>query len=56
MEKLTQEEYNLLSDLINKERDSIRKESYTNENLAERYHVLGIISMKLSTQSKLERL
>lgn len=54
MEKLNQKEYDLLLDLIKKEKDSIRKESYTNEEVAERYHALGIVSVKLYTQSKLE--
>ncbi len=54
MEKLTKQEYQMLLDLIEKERDSIRQASYTNEEVAEQYHTLGIISVKLYTQLKLE--
>lgn len=54
MEKLNSKEYELLLDLIEKEKESIRKESYSNQEVAEKYHALGIISVKLYTQSKLD--
>lgn len=54
MDKLNKQEIQLLLDLIENRKDSIRQDSYTKEEVAEEYHSLGIISVKLYTQLKLE--
>lgn len=55
MEKLSQEEFEKLLTLVEERQDLIRKESYSNENVAEEYHSLSMISIKLETQKKLSK-
>lgn len=54
MEKLNSKQYEILLDLIEKEKEIIRKDSYVNPDLADMYHELGIISVKLYSQLKLD--
>jgi hypothetical protein len=50
MEKLTVKEYKYLIKVITDEMDLIRKDSYTNEKIADHYHDLSFIEMKLDIQ------
>lgn len=50
MEKLNKDDLINLIKLIDFERNSIRKESYSNEDINKRYVELGFIRVKLNTQ------
>lgn len=54
MEKLTRKEYQSLISLVEEKQESIRKESYTNKEVANEYYNLSFIRIKLETQLKLE--
>lgn len=55
MEKLTTQEYKAITSIIKKEQDSIRKESYTDRSVAEKYHQLTFIIIKLNAQMEINK-
>lgn len=53
MEKLSREEYDQLIQLVDSRRDSIRQKSYSDPEVYEEYVDLGMISIKLNSQKKI---
>ena len=50
MQELTLEQYEKLINLVDAKIDSIRKSSYSDETVADEYHELGFIKIKLDAQ------
>ena len=53
MKALTKKEYQILLDLIEKEKYGLEKDIATSEKVKETYHALNLISVKLYTQQLL---
>ena len=53
MEKLSREEYDQLIQLVESRRDNIRQKSYSDPEIYEEYVDLGMISIKLNSQKKI---